>query len=134
MAKITPKSIFLFFVVKYFIFFVILAFIGNRYKFIVLDNSKNISDIITLTLSYFLHFFPTSIPISIVLSVLLYSVLTLNKKIFIVPCLLLILSIEYLIYDFLHVDRSHYLGIINSALSVFFLFIFFGKSIFLRFK
>lgn len=120
---------FLYTTIKYIIFFVVLAFIGNRFKHIVLDNAASSSKIFSLTLNYILQVSIYMIPLVLIFSFPIYLILKIKKNIFFLISITLFFTVEYYFYTFLYAPSNTILGVYNIVIGIFLLFIFFYKAI-----
>jgi hypothetical protein len=124
-------NILLYFLVKYIVFFAIVAFTDNRFKSIVIDNSVNNREFFFNTIFYIIYvlafsFFPTAI-----FSVPVYLIFKVKNAFYFVLLMSFMLASEYFIFIFLNsqeyvIDKYiiYYVGI-----SMLFLGIFFFKHI-----
>ncbi|MDV3897437.1 hypothetical protein CMU05_07605 [Elizabethkingia anophelis] len=133
MFKVNLINSFLYLLVKYFIFFFILAFVGDRFKSIVLDNAETTSEIFKLTLNYILYVAIYAIPLILVFSFPLYYILKIRKGLYFVLSITLLFTVEYLIYTYLYAPSNKILGIYNIIVGIILLGIFFYKSIRIKF-
>ncbi|CAI8822775.1 conserved membrane hypothetical protein [Chryseobacterium sp. IT-36CA2] len=129
MFKITLTNSFLYLLVKYFVFFFILAFVGDRFKSIVLDNAETSSEIFKLTLNYILYVAIYAIPLILIFGFPLYYILKIKKGIYFLLCIILFFIVEYYIYTYLYASSNKILGIYNIIISIILLGIFFHKII-----
>lgn len=130
-----PKflNVLLFWVIKYIVFFVVLAFIGDRFKSLVIKNSNNTRELIANTGYYSLYIlFYTLIPV-IVFSIPFYFTLKVKNPIYFVLLISAILVVEYLLYTNLASTMELMNGVYNGILTIVFLLLFFYRSIFLIF-
>ncbi|MDV2463438.1 hypothetical protein CMU11_15420 [Elizabethkingia anophelis] len=133
MFKVNLINSFLYLLVKYFIFFFILAFVGDRFKSIVLVNAETTSEIFKLTLNYILYVAIYAIPLILVFSFPLYYILKIRKGLYFVLSITLLFTVEYLIYTYLYAPSNKILGIYNIIVGIILLGIFFYKSIRIKF-
>ncbi|PRA90189.1 hypothetical protein CQ046_23370, partial [Chryseobacterium sp. MYb7] len=82
MLKVNLTNSFLYLLVKYFVFFFILAFVGDRFKSIVLDNAETSSEIFKLTLNYILYVAIYAIPLILIFGFPIYYILKIKKGIY----------------------------------------------------
>ncbi|AZB33429.1 hypothetical protein EG351_07250 [Chryseobacterium bernardetii] len=82
MFKITLTNSFLYLIIKYIIFFSVLAFIGDRFKNIVLNNAETSTEMFKLTLNYILYVLIYMIPLILVFIFPLYFTLKIKKEYF----------------------------------------------------
>lgn len=133
MFKITLTNSFLYLIIKYIIFFSVLAFIGDRFKNIVLNNAETSTEMFKLTLNYILYVLIYMIPLILVFIFPLYFTLKIKKGIFFLLSIVLLFIAEYCFYTYLYASSNKILGIYNIIISVILLGIFFYKSIRLKF-
>ncbi|ASE61082.1 hypothetical protein CRN76_06990 [Chryseobacterium indologenes] len=129
MFKATFINSFLYATIKYIIFFIVLAFIGNRFKHIVLDNAKTSSEIFSLTLNYILHVSIYMIPLILIFSFPIYFIMKIKKSIFFLLSIVLFFIGEYYFYTYLYAPSNKILGIYNMIISIILLLVFFYKVI-----
>jgi hypothetical protein len=112
------------------VFFIVLAFLDNRYKTIVLDNAKNADDILHGSFEYFLEILFAMFLLILILFIPVYLLFKLNNITYILLAFFAIVIIEYFIYEtgesYVHFDID---GVVNGIISVIFFPIFFGKFI-----
>jgi len=124
-----PKffNIIFYFIIKYIIFFTILAFIGNRFKLIVIDSSDNKSDLFYNLLYYSLY--PTIIVgvFTLVFSVPLFLLMKMSGGLYFLLMYLLLLTVEYLLYTYLASPSDLMNGFYNMMIGVLLLLVFFYK-------
>ena len=129
MFKATLINSFLYATIKYIIFFIVLAFIGNRFKHIVLDNAKTSSEIFSLTLNYILHVSIYMIPLILIFSFPIYFIMKIKKSVFFLLSIVLFFIGEYYFYTYLYAPSNKILGIYNIIISIILLLVFFYKVI-----
>lgn len=129
MFKATLINSFLYVTIKYIIFFIVLAFIGNRFKHIVLDNAKTSSEVFSLTLNYILHVSIYMIPLILIFSFPIYFIMKIKKSIFFLLSIVLFFIGEYYFYTYLYAPSNKTLGIYNIIISIILLLVFFYKVI-----
>jgi hypothetical protein len=124
-----PKffNIIFYFLIKYIIFFAILAFIGNRFKSIVIDSSDNKSELLSNFLYYSLY--PTIIVglFTLVLSIALFLLMKMSRGLYFLLMYLLLLTVEYLLYTYLASPSDLMNGFYNMMIGVLLLLVFFYK-------
>jgi len=135
MFKINLINSFLYLLIKYIVFFLILAFIGDRFKHVVIDNAETSSEIFKLTISYVVYILIFTIPMVLVFGFPLYYILKLKKKGSFIACIIIFYCTEYFVYTFLNSQKYFYdwNGIYNAVIGVILLGIFFYKSIRIEF-
>lgn len=130
MLKPKYLNVLLCFFIKYVAFFICLAFIGSRFKNIVIANSENTHELLTNTMYYteiilfctilfFLPIFPTIIYLSFKIK---------NRILF---CLSIIATItgEYFYYTYMASTSDYINGVYNGLITILFLALFFYKAI-----
>lgn len=127
MENIKFINVILYSVVRYLTFFIILAFVGNRFKLIVIDNSENGKEIFSNTLYYFLSFADILVLFTFIFSIPLYFLIKKVKGVFFIMLYFILLSIEYISYTYLASPSDLNNGIYNTIIGVLFLFLFFYK-------
>jgi|LakMenEpi03Aug12_release.lakeMendotaPanAssembly.Ray.scaffolds.fasta_scaffold64809_4 hypothetical protein len=124
-----PKffNIIFYFLIKYIIFFAILAFIGNRFKSIVIDSSDNKSELLSNFLYYSLY--PTIIVglFTLVFSIALFLLMKMSRGLYFLLMYLLLLTVEYLLYTYLASPSDLMNGFYNMMIGVLLLLVFFYK-------
>ena len=124
-----PKffDIIFYFLIKYIIFFAILAFIGNRFKSIVIDSSDNKSELLSNFLYYSLY--PTIIVglFTLVFSIALFLLMKMSRGLYFLLMYLLLLTVEYLLYTYLASPSDLMNGFYNMMIGVLLLLVFFYK-------
>ena len=122
MARVTC-----FLLMKWYAFAVVLAFVGDRFKSWVLDNSVGSVEILKNTGSYFLY-----ITFNIVVFTLLflgpfYGALRIRLMAARVICIAALLVIEYVAYTALASTSDLTLGVYNGMVTFGFLLVFFPR-------
>jgi hypothetical protein len=116
--------------IKYIMFFIVLGFMNNRFKTIVIDKAINNHEMLVLTFYYFIEVLFTTILLVILLIVPLYFLFKLNNPIYCLLAFFLVIILEYFLYEsgcsYIHFDID---GIINGIISIIFFPLFFGKFI-----
>lgn len=133
MFKINLRNSFLFLLIKYIVFFFVIAFIGDRFKNNVTDNAETTSDMFRLTLNYALYVLIYAIPLILVFGFPLHYILKIKKVGYFLIAITLLLIIEYCVYTFLYSPSDKVLGIYNAVIGIILLGIFFHKTIRLKF-
>lgn len=123
------KRIALFCVTKYFVFFIILGFLDDRFNTLVIDNSRNSSDIFSNIIGYLIEVIFGTIGFAILLIIPMFFLFKLNAKL-IFPIFLVVVFMEYFMYEsmaaYIHFDKD---GIVNGIVSIVFFQVFFGRAI-----
>jgi len=135
MIKPSFLKIILYLFVKYLVFFTVLAFLDNRYKNIVINNSKYADDIVINSIYYIVEVLFAVLLYIVIFFLPLYLLLKIKNILFLLLAFLLLIIIEYFVYEatssYIHMDID---GIINEIISFIFFFVFFGKFIVLLAK
>ena len=133
MLKPKYLNVVLCFFIKYVAFFICLAFIGNRFKTIVINDSANTREFLMNTMYYaeailfstivfFLPIFPTMIYLSFkVKNRILFSLL-----------IIAVIIAEYSYYTYMASQSNYLNGIYNGLITILFLAIFFYKAIWFK--
>lgn len=133
MLKVNLINSFLYLLVKYFVFFFVIAFVGDRFKSIVLDNAETSSEIFKNTLNYILYVAIYAIPLILIFGFPLYYILKIKNGVYFLLSILLFFIMEYCIYTYLYASSNKILGIYNIIIGIILLGIFFHKTIRLKF-
>lgn len=129
MLKPRAFSVFFYLIIKYILFFTLLAFIGGRYRSMVIENSTNTRELVTNTLSYSVYpVLYTVLGAAIFFAPVYYSFKAKNLAYFIVV-ISIILVAEYFLYTYLASPSDPINGIYNGALSILLLLLFFYRKI-----
>ncbi len=134
MLKTNLVNSFFYLVIKYIIFFFIIAFIGDRFKHIVIDTTETSSEMFKLTLNYILYAVLYTIPLILVLGFPLYYILKLDEKKYFIFSMILFFVIEYCIYTYFYAQSDKMLGIYNIIIGIILLWLFFHENIILKLK
>jgi hypothetical protein len=131
-----PKfsNILLFLFIKYIVFFLVLAFIGDRFKLLVINNSGNRRELFSNTVYYLSYIMIFTVLGILILSGPIYFVLKVKSAI----CFVLLISGalvgEYCLYTGLASTSNLMNGVYNGIISILFLLIFFYRHITLIFS
>jgi hypothetical protein len=119
---------------KYIIFFVILAFVRNRFQEVVINHAQTSSELFKLSLGYVLYvLFYIAIMVVIFCTPLYYIILIKNG----LNCLLLLVAfyaIEFLAYWFLFSPSDIYMAVYNAVIGMVFLNLFFFQQLVVKFN
>jgi len=120
----------IFFLVKYFVFYLLLMIKNENTYFLKIGNIKNGVD-----LFYYLWLL-LSLPLIsfLILFVPICFTLKVNRRGVFLFLILLILVAEYLVYTYLASSSNLMNGVINGVVSIIFLLVFFYKDISKKFK
>lgn len=131
MFKISLGNSFLYLILKYIVFFFILAFIGDRFRNIVIDNAETSSEIFKRTVGYVLYILLFIIPMVLVFVFPLYYILKIKKKLNFVFSVTLFFIVEYFVYVYWNSQKYFYdwNGIYNAIIGIVLLGVFFHKTI-----
>lgn len=129
MFKINLINSFFYLAIKYIIFFFILAFIGDRFKHIVIDNAGTSYEMVKLTVNYILYAVIYTIPIILVLVFPFNYILKMEKNIYFIFSMILFFAVEYYIYTYFYAQSDRTLGIYNIIIGIILLWVFFHKTI-----
>lgn len=133
MSKINLTNSFLCLLVKYIIFFFVLAFVDNRFKSTVLDNAETSSEIFKLTLGYILTVLFYTIPLILVFGFPLNYILKIKKGLYFIFSVIIFFIAEYCIYTYFYSSSNKINGIYNFIIGVVVLLLFFYRTIRIKF-
>ena|SRR5688572_6131869 len=115
------KNVILFFVVKYFLFYIVMMLKNNDYTLIEFNQLKDVNAVV-----YYLWIFLSLPAISIALfSVPVYFILKIRRALYIVLLLIGIFVIEYYLYTYLASESDLKNGIYLEVISIILFFLFF---------
>lgn len=120
--------------VKYAVFFFILAFIGNRFKNVVLNNAETSMELMKLSLGYVLYILFYMFFLVLFFSVPLYFILKIENKIYFILSMIAFFAIEYFAYTYLFSSSDKMIGIYNLIIGIVMFVLFYYKSIIQMFK
>ena len=128
--KPSKLNVFLYLYIKYIILCVILAFLDNRFKNIVLDNSNGTSEILESSAGYILYCLFAILAIIVFLFIPMYLIFKLKNRALFLAAFIAIIVFECFLYGSIYSD-NHWdkQEIINALLSIAFLPLFFWKFI-----
>lgn len=129
MFKISLINSFLCILVKYVLFFFMLAFVDNRFKSVVIDNATTSSEVFKLTLGYILTVLLYTIPMILVFGFLLNYILKIKRGVYFVLSMSLFFSVEFWIYTEFYSPSDKYVGIYNIIIGIIIILMFFYKSL-----
>lgn len=134
MCKNNRLNILKYLFVKYIVFFTMLAFTSDRFKNSVIDNAVTSREMFKLTGQYIMYVLIYTLPLILIFIFPLYHILKVKRaKFFIIYIILLFIS-EYFIYTYLYASSNKILGIYNLGIGVILLWLFFYKSILIKFN
>jgi hypothetical protein len=134
MLKPKFSNILIFLLIKYMVFFFVLAFIGDRFKLIVINNSENRQELFSNTGYYLLFVLFFTVVIGLILCSPIYFTLKVKNPIYFLLLISAILVVEYFLYTYLSSTKDLMNGVYNGIISILFLFLFFYRHIVLIFK
>ena len=129
MRKPTFLNILLFMYLKYFLFFILLAFMEHRFREIVANNSKNSRELFLNTSYYLLYGVVFTSIMSIIFSLGIYSAFQIRKGVVFIVLVISIFIAEYFLYTKISSEANWINGIFNEILSIVFFLFFFHKII-----
>lgn len=130
MFKPTILNIFLFWLLKYFVFYIFLMFKNNYYALVMIYEIKNGEDLFYYL--WLILFFPISFMMLFIIP-LIYTFKIKNIFLFLL-LIVIFLIFEYIIYTKLASTTDLMNGVYNGIISVIFLFLFFYKHIIKQFQ
>lgn len=134
MFKISYFNGFRYLIIKYTVFFIYLAFLGNRFKNIVINNAQTSAELMRLSFGYVLQVFLFMLLLVLIFSIPFYFIMRLKSKIYLVLAMIAFFSIEYFVYTYLASPSEAMLGIYNLIIGVVVFIIIYQKSITQIFK
>lgn len=129
MLKISFLNILLCLLTKYVVFFILLAFIDNRFKTLVIDTAQDGQGIFINSIQYILHVLIFSFVLSLIFSAPLYYSFKTNNIIYFLLIIIGYLVAEYFVYTYLASPKDLTTGVYNGIISIAFLLFFFYKPI-----
>jgi hypothetical protein len=133
MLKFKVVNIVLYLLAKYAAFFIVLAFLEDRFKSIVINNSDNKNELFLNTIYYSLYPAIILIVFTFIFTIPLYFLMK-KKGIYFILLYMLFIIVEYILYTYLASPSDLTNGIYNGAIGVLFLILFFYNHIRLMFK
>lgn len=133
MFKIRFLNSILFLLIKYSIFFFIIAFIGGRFKSAVLDNAGTQFEAFKLTFGYVFYVLIYSVLLIALFFSPLYFILKIEKGYLFLLAIAVFYGVEFVVYSYLYSPSDLTLGFYNATVGGVLLFVFFGRSIKLKF-
>ena len=134
MFKVKLVNIFVFLFVKYMVFFTLLAFLGDRFKLIVLNNSDNTEELISNSFYYLIYPLLITVLFTFLFSIPWYFSFRVKKVIYFVLFVITVLIVEYFIYTQIASTTDFKNGLSNGLLTLLFFVFFFYKKIALIFR
>jgi hypothetical protein len=126
--KPTYLNITLCFLIKYIVFFSILAFFNSRFKSLVINNAQNTEGFTSNIFYYILYILIFSVISSLIFSIPLFFIFKV-KGVYFLLLIGLFLIAEYFLYTYSASPSDLMNGVYNLGLSLLFLFVFFYKYI-----
>ena len=127
----TPPSVIriaAFLVAKYYAFFIILAFIGDRFRDAVLSNSHNNGELLQNTLAYVLYISWGVLLLGSTLLIPFYFVLRMRNRSIKLAFLVVLLMAEYGLYTWAASPSDPVNGLYNALVTLIFLVLFFRPT------
>ena len=125
MLRLRILNILIYFLVKYFAFYILLMFKNNDFTFLELNNIRNGEDLFYYL--WLLLFLP--VVSMIIFSAPIYFSFKVKKGIYFILIIGVILIAEYFLYTYLASQMDSMNGVYNGIISLLFLFLFFFKAI-----
>ncbi|SMO49494.1 hypothetical protein SAMN06265350_102458 [Solitalea koreensis] len=129
MFKVRFLNSVLFLLIKYSVFFFIVAFMGGRFKTAVMDNASTSWEFFKLTLGYILYVLVYSIFLIALFCAPLYFILKIEKGFLFLLAAIVFYGIEFVVYTHFYSPSDRMLGIYNAIVGVVLLCVFFFTSI-----
>ena len=127
--KPTFRNILLFLFTKYVIFFILLAFLKNRFQSLAVDNATNQYSVSENALYYILYDLLFILLLTLLFSIPIYFSFRVKSVALFSLLILGIFVLEYLIYTYLASPADALNGVYNGILSILLLLLFFYKYI-----
>jgi len=124
----------LFLLIKYLIFFFILAFLDNRFKSIVLENANSNAELVSGLLGYIMYLLFYSSLLVVMFSCPFFLVLKIKRKNYFLFGILCFFIIEYLLYTYLFSPSDFTLGIYNLLVGFILFWLLFRIEIIQKLK
>lgn len=134
MFKVNIVKIIVFLIVKYLVFFTLLAFLGDRFKLIVINNSNNTEELLSNSFYYLIYPLLITVLFTFLFSMPFYFSFRVKKVIYFVFLVIAGLLVEYFIYSEIASATDFKNGLYNGLLTLLFFVFFFSKEIVLKFK
>ena len=134
MIKLSFLNSIFYLLVKYTVFFFILAFIGDRFKNAVINNAETSIEMIKLTVGYILYILIYEIFLVLLFCVPLYYILKIERWIYFLPLLIVFYCLEFFVYTYFYSPSDKMPGVYNAIIGILLLAIFFYQSIRLKFS
>ena len=119
----------LFLLIKYSLFFLLLAFIGDRFQHTVLDKAETSIEVVKLTVGYMVFVLLASVFLIALFAFPLYFVLRLNGGAWFLLGITVFYATEYIAYSYFYSPSDRILGIYNMGIGIVLFPFFFGRSI-----
>ncbi|EFK60123.1 Uncharacterised protein [Sphingobacterium spiritivorum] len=129
---ISKGSIFIYLVIKYLVFFIILAFIDNRFNELVFNKSDNFASLFQNTIGYSLWIVVFSFFLSVIFFIPVFLICKIKNVFVFILLSSLVISLEYFVYVYFTSVEYWYdkNGVINFLVSIlFFVFLFFRRHV-----
>jgi hypothetical protein len=123
------RNIVFFIFSKYLIFSIVLAFLDNRFKSIVLDNSKTTADLMVNSFHYFIYVILAIIVYVAIFSLPYYFAFKINNKIIFILTISLIFFGESLFYVWFNSPGNLRNGEIDLLVGILTMLLFFFKPL-----
>ncbi|MCB9163025.1 MAG: hypothetical protein H6592_01110 [Flavobacteriales bacterium] len=118
-----------FLIAKYYAFFIVLAFLGDRFQNTVLANSQGAKAVLLNTLSFFIHISWGVLLLVLALVLPVHLVLRIRPRAIRLTGLCVMLFAEYGLYTWGFSPSDFSNGLYNALLTVIFLLLFFRPAL-----
>lgn len=133
MFKANFKGITIFLFIKYLMFFIILGFIGDRFKIAVINNSETSIELFKLTLGYLFYIILYSVPLILIFIIPFKYVLNIKRGGGFVLLLTILFTIEYVVYTHFYAPLDKILGLYNFLIGITLFLSIYYKEIRMKF-
>jgi hypothetical protein len=134
MRKVNLWNCLLYLLAKYAAFFLVLAFVGDRFQHLVLDKASTSGQVLTSTAGYVLYVLFGAAMLSVLVCAPIYMVFRLEKGGVFLVGLLLFFGVDYAVYTWLCSPSNAMLGLYNILVGVLLLGVLFHQPIKQKFR
>ena len=130
MFKVRPINAFLYILSKYFVYFGVLAFIGNRFEDAVIHNAETSVELFKLTLGYiFIWMGIGSLFPALIFYCPFYYIFQIKGKFYFALVLIGFYIIDFYFYYYMYASSALLISVCNCTIGIILLFPFFFKAI-----
>lgn len=129
MFKISFTNTTFYLLVKYYVFFLILAFVSDRFKTFVMENAGTSVEAIKLSLWYLLYITLANVFLTLIFCVPIYYILKARRLAYCLLLLIVFYGIEYWVYSQMMSPSDSTIGLYNLIIGICILPLFFLKEL-----